>query len=31
VRLHNEEYTALLNRYFPNWKQLKDELNEFIV
>ncbi len=31
VRLHNEEYTALLNRYFPNWQQLKDELNEFIV
>ena len=31
VRLHNEEYTALLNRHFPNWKQLKDELNEFIV
>ena len=31
VRLHNEEYTALLNCYFPNWKNLKDELNEFIV
>ena len=31
VRLHNEEYTALLNRYFPNWRQLKEELNEFIV
>lgn len=31
VRLHNEEYTALLNRYFPNWRILKDELNEFIV
>lgn len=31
VRLHNEEFTALLNRYFPNWRQLKDELNEFIV
>lgn len=31
VRLHNEEYTRLLNRYFPNWLQLKDELNEFIV
>lgn len=31
VRLHNEEYTALLNRYFPNWQQIKDELNEFIV
>ena len=31
VRLHNEEYTSLLNRYFPNWKQLKDVLNEFIV
>lgn len=31
VRLHNEEYTALLTRYFPNWKQLKEELNEFVV
>lgn len=31
VRLHNEEFTALLNRYFPNWRILKDELNEFIV
>ncbi len=31
VRLHNEEYTALLNHYFPNWRILKDELNEFIV
>lgn len=31
VRLHNEEYTALLTRYFPNWKQLKEELNEFII
>mgnify|MGYP000652204967 FL=1 len=31
VRLHNEEFTTLLSRYFPNWKQLKEELNEFIV
>ena len=31
VRLHNEEFMTLLNRYFPNWKQLKEELNEFIV
>lgn len=31
VRLHNEEYTALLNRYLPNWRSLKNELNEFIV
>ena len=31
VRLHNEEYTALLNHYFPNWRILKDELNKFIV
>ena len=31
VRLHNEEFTTLLNRYYPNWKQLKEELNEFIV
>lgn len=31
VRLHNKEYISLLNKYFPNWKQIKDELNEFIV
>ena len=31
VRLHNEEFTTLLSRYFPNWKQLKEVLNEFIV
>ena len=31
VRLHNEEYTSLLTKYFPSWKQLKEELNEFIV
>lgn len=31
VRLHNEEFTTLLNRHFPNWKQLKEELNEFII
>ncbi len=31
VRLHSEEYTALLTRYFPNWRALKDELNEFVV
>ncbi len=31
VRLHNEEFTALLNRYFPNWELLKEELNDFIV
>ena len=31
IRLHNEEYKSLLTRYFPNWQQLKEELNEFIV
>lgn len=31
IRLHNEEYKALLTRHFPNWQQLKEELNEFIV
>ena len=31
VRLHNEEFTTLLSRYFPNWKLLKEELNDFIV
>lgn len=31
IRLHNEEYKALLTIHFPNWQQLKEELNEFIV
>lgn len=31
VRLHNEEFTKLLTHYFPNWRQVKDELNSFIV
>ena len=31
IRLHNEEYTHLLNRYLPHWKQTRKELNEFIV
>ena len=31
VRLHNEEFTAILNEIMPNWKLIRDELNEFIV
>ena len=31
VRLHNEEFTHLISRYYPNWQQIKDELNEFTV
>ena len=31
IRLHNEEFTKLLSHYFPNWRNIKDELNEFVV
>ncbi len=31
IRLHNEEFAVLMTRYFPNWRQIKDELNEFVV
>jgi predicted metal-dependent hydrolase len=30
-RLHNSRFTAILDKHIPNWRQLKDELNEFIV
>jgi len=30
-RLHNSRFTAILDNHIPNWRQLKDELNEFIV
>jgi len=30
-RLHNSKFTAILDHHIPNWRQLKDELNEFIV
>jgi predicted metal-dependent hydrolase len=30
-RLHNSRFTAILDHHIPNWRQLKDELNEFIV
>lgn len=31
IRLHNEEFTRSLTHYFPNWRNIKDELNEFVV
>ena len=31
VRLHNEEFTRLMNHYYPNWRLIKDELNEFVI
>jgi predicted metal-dependent hydrolase len=30
-RLHNSRFTAILDAYIPNWRLLKDELNEFVV
>ncbi len=30
-RLHNARFTSLLDTHLPNWRQIKDELNEFIV
>ncbi|MCH5309187.1 MAG: M48 family metallopeptidase [Prevotella sp.] len=31
VRLHNKEFTDLQSHYLPNWRELKDELNQFVV
>lgn len=30
-RLHNSRFTAILDAHVPNWRLMKDELNEFIV
>lgn len=30
-RLHNAKFTAILDNHIPNWRQIKDELNEFVV
>jgi predicted metal-dependent hydrolase len=30
-RLHNSKFMAILDNQLPNWRQIKDELNEFIV
>lgn len=30
-RLHNSRFTAILDTHIPNWRMLKDELNEFII
>lgn len=30
-RLHNSRFTAILDAHIPNWRMLKDELNEFII
>jgi predicted metal-dependent hydrolase len=30
-RLHNTRFTSLLDTHLPAWRQIKDELNEFIV
>jgi len=30
-RLHNSKFTAILDAHIPTWRQMKDELNEFVV
>jgi len=30
-RLHNAKFAAILDNHIPNWRQVKDDLNEFIV
>ncbi|MDR0799233.1 MAG: M48 family metallopeptidase [Dysgonamonadaceae bacterium] len=30
-RLHNARFTTLLDNYLPTWRQIKHELNEFVV
>jgi predicted metal-dependent hydrolase len=31
VRRHNKEFTALLDKYMPNWPEVRRELNDFIL
>ena len=31
IRLHNEAFTSEIGALLPNWRHLKDQLNEFIV
>jgi predicted metal-dependent hydrolase len=28
-RHHNEKYKAYMDKFLPNWKSIKDELNSF--
>ena len=30
-RLHSARFTSLIDMHLPNWRQIKDELNEFII
>lgn len=30
-RLHNKRFTSILDMHLPHWRQIKDELNEFVV
>jgi predicted metal-dependent hydrolase len=30
-RLHNSRFTAILDAHIPNWRLIKNELNEFVV
>lgn len=30
-RLHNSRFTAILDAHIPNWRLIKDELNEFVI
>lgn len=31
VRLHNDEFWALMNRYLPDWRKRKEELNKWAM
>jgi predicted metal-dependent hydrolase len=31
VRHHNDKYITLMDKYLPNWRTYRDELNDFIV
>lgn len=31
IRLHNELFTATLDNHLPTWRNIKNELNEFII
>lgn len=30
-KTHNARFIALMDKYYPNWRTIKDELNQFIL
>lgn len=30
-RTHNEKFKELMDKFYPNWRVVRDELNKFIL